>query len=151
YEDYDGNTRTQDFWFNLSQREIARMEVSTPGGFEAMVKRIIDAKSQVQLIDLFENLIHMSYGVKSADGVHFIKNEEVWQEFASTNAYNDLYMELITDTAKASEFFNGIMQKPAKKEPLSVAPAAQQYKNAKEGCVGGRLDGKSVVEGRGLD
>ena len=40
YEDYDGNTRTQDFWFNLSQREIARMEVSTPGGFEAMVKRI---------------------------------------------------------------------------------------------------------------
>ena len=101
------------------------MEVSTPGGFEAMVKRIIDAKSQVQLIDLFENLIHMSYGVKSADGVHFIKNEEVWQEFASTNAYNDLYMELITDSAKASEFFNGIMQKPAKKEPLSVAPAAQ--------------------------
>ena len=97
YEDYDGNTRTQDFWFNLSQREIARMEVSTPGGFEAMVKRIIDAKSQVQLIDLFENLIHMSYGVKSADGVHFIKNEEGWQEFASTNAYNDLYMELITD------------------------------------------------------
>lgn len=125
YEDYDGNTRTQDFWFNLSQREIARMEVSTPGGFEAMVKRIIDAKSQVQLIDLFENLIHMSYGVKSADGVHFIKNEEVWQEFASTNAYNDLYMELITDSAKASEFFNGIMQKPPKKEPLSVAPAAQ--------------------------
>lgn len=125
YEDYDGNTRTQDFWFNLSQHEIARMEVSTPGGFKSMVKRIIDAKSQVQLVDLFENLIHMSYGVKSADGVHFIKNEEVWQEFASTNAYNDLYMELITDIAKASEFFNGIMQKPAKKEPLSIDPAAQ--------------------------
>ena len=85
----------------------------------------------MEILDIKKELAGNSYpgrGIvigKSADGVHFIKNEEVWQEFASTNAYNDLYMELITDSAKASEFFNGIMQKPAKKEPLSVAPAAQ--------------------------
>ena len=33
YEDFDGNTRTQDYWFHLSEREIARLELETPGGF----------------------------------------------------------------------------------------------------------------------
>lgn len=125
YEDFDGNTRTQDYWFHLSEREIAKLELETPGGFKKKVDDILNAKSQIELIRLFENLIKMSYGVKSADGVHFIKNDEVWEEFASTNAYNNLYMELVTNTDKAVEFFNGIIPKPKEKAPMSVAPASK--------------------------
>lgn len=125
YEDFDGNTRTQDYWFHLSEREIAKLELETPGGFQKKVNDILNAKSQIELIRLFEDLIKMSYGVKSADGVHFIKNDEVWEEFASTNAYNNLYMELVTNTDKAVEFFNGIIPKPKDKPAMSVAPASK--------------------------
>lgn len=125
YEDFDGNTRTQDYWFHLSEREITKLELETPGGFEKKVNDILNAKSQIELIQLFEDLIKMSYGVKSADGVHFIKNDEVWEEFASTNAYNNLYMELVTNTDKAVEFFNGIIPKPKEKAPMSVVPASK--------------------------
>lgn len=125
YEDFDGNTRTQDYWFHLSEREIAKLELETPGGFKKKVDDILNAKSQIELIRLFEDLIKMSYGVKSADGIHFIKNDEVWEEFASTNAYNNLYMELVTNTDKAVEFFNGIIPKPKEKASMSVAPASK--------------------------
>lgn len=119
YEDFDGNSRTQDFYFNLTEQEVAELEIVTPGGFESYVNKIVGAKSQVELIDLFKRLIHMSYGEKSADGIHFHKSEAIWENFASTQAYSDLYMELVTNTDKAIEFFNGII--PKKKQDLVVA------------------------------
>ena len=32
YTDYNGMTRTEDFYFNLSMAEVAEMEMSTAGG-----------------------------------------------------------------------------------------------------------------------
>lgn len=119
YTDFNGNERTEDFYFNLTERELTKLELTTPGGFEGMVKRIVNAKSQIQLIELFEQLIKMSYGVKDADGIHFVKNEKVLEEFMSTQAYSDLYMELVTDADKAAAFFNGIV--PAKKAATNNA------------------------------
>ena len=47
YTDYDGNQRTEDFYFNLSKAEITEMELSMEGGMRAYIKRIIAAKSQL--------------------------------------------------------------------------------------------------------
>lgn len=121
YVDFDGNTRTEDFFFNLSEKELVTLDMSTPGGFEKMVKRIVDAKSQKELIELFEKLIRMSYGVKTPDGKRFIKNQQVLDDFMSTQAYSDLYMELVTDTDKAIEFFNGML--PSNRRKVETAPA----------------------------
>lgn len=109
YTDFDGNERTEDYYFNLTEAEIAELELSTEGGFRKMVNRITNAKSQLELVALFEKLIMLSYGVKSPDGRKFVKNDEVREEFKSTQAYSDLYMELITDSKKAAEFFNAIV------------------------------------------
>lgn len=119
YEDFDGNSRTQDFYFNLTEQEVTELEIVTPGGFESYVNKIVSAKSQIELVDLFKRLIRMSYGEKSADGIHFCKSEAIWNNFASTQAYSDLYMELVTNTDKAIEFFNGII--PKEKTKLEVA------------------------------
>ena len=47
YKDYDGNERTEDFWFNLTKAEAAKLEFGTTGGVSKMIERIIqeqDAK-----------------------------------------------------------------------------------------------------------
>lgn len=92
------------------------MQLGTEGGFVEMVKRITDAKSQLELAELFKKMICKSYGVLSPDGRKFIKNEAVLDDFMSTQAFSDLYMELVQDEAKATEFFNGILPEKIKAE-----------------------------------
>lgn len=41
YTDYDGNKRTEDFYFNLTKAEVAEMELSTEGGLVKMLEKIV--------------------------------------------------------------------------------------------------------------
>ena len=109
YTDYDGNQRTEDFYFNLSKAEITEMELSMEGGMRAYIQRIIAAKSQLELVKLFKDVVLKSYGKKSTDGRLFMKNDTIRAEFEAHPAYSMIYMDLVTDEAKASAFVNGIM------------------------------------------
>ena len=44
YTDYDGNERTEDFFFNLTKAELMEMDFSERGGLEKMIKKIIETK-----------------------------------------------------------------------------------------------------------
>ena len=57
----------------------------------------------------FKKLILMSYGEKSADGKRFIKSKELSEAFSQSEAYNKIFMEIVTDSKAAAEFANGIM------------------------------------------
>lgn len=109
YTDYNGVERSEDFYFNLSKAELIEMELSEVGGYEAMVKRIVDAKDYKTLVAIFKELILKAYGEKSADGKRFVKSEELSNAFSQTEAYNQLFMELATDSKLAAEFVNGIL------------------------------------------
>ena len=109
--DYNDQERTETFYFHLSEAEIAEMELSTKGGLQETLKRIIDSKDIQELSKLFKNLILKSYGVKSPDGRNFIKNEEVLNDFIQTPAYSDLYMELATNADAAINFVLGLLPK----------------------------------------
>ena len=117
YVDYNGTERTEDFYFNLSKAEIAKMELEIPGGMTEMLKRITAAQDTPSLVKIFEDLILRSYGVKSDDGKRFIKTSELKEEFKQTEAYSELFMELATNADAASAFINGII-------PADVAQAA---------------------------
>lgn len=120
YIDFDGNERTEDFFFNLTEQEIAEMELSTEGGLGNFINKAVAAKSQVELIELFKKLILAAYGLKSADGRRFVKNDAVREDFMSTQAFSDIYMELVQDADKASAFFNGIVPKEKNKAPVAL-------------------------------
>ena len=109
YQDYDGLSRTETFYFNLSEAELTELELSHPGGFGDYVQRIIEAKDQAEIIKLFKKIIQLSYGVKSEDGRRFMKSEEISREFMETEAYNKLFMELATNDVAGAEFVNGVM------------------------------------------
>lgn len=109
YVDYNGMERTEDFYFNLSKAEVAEMELSVQGGFSKMLEEIIASKDNVQIVNLFKQMVLKSYGEKSPDGRRFIKSEEISQAFAQTEAYSEIFMELALNEDKAAEFVNGIM------------------------------------------
>ncbi len=109
YTDWDGNERTEDFWFHLSQAEITKMELSTEGGIEKWVTTIVNDRNGKDIVDTFEKIILKAYGKKSLDGRRFEKSEELSKEFSETPAYDQLFVRLVTDTDEAVEFFNGIM------------------------------------------
>lgn len=123
YTDYNGAERTEDFYFNLTKAEVLEMEMSVSGGLAEMINRIVAAKDQPSIMKIFKDLILKAYGVKSPDGKRFIKSDEISAEFAQTEAYSQLYVELATDANSASAFVNGIVPADMSKQPLPVTPA----------------------------
>lgn len=121
FEDYNGIERTEDFYFNLNESEVTKLELKTPGGLSATLQRIVQKMDGQQIIDAFEDLIKQSYGEKSADGREFRKSPELVEKFMQTEAYNKLFMELCTNSEAASEFFNNII--PQKVDGVKNPPA----------------------------
>jgi hypothetical protein len=109
YSDFNGNERTEDFYFNLTKAEITKMELSTKGGLAEMIQRIVAAQDTPAIIEVFEDLIKRSYGVKTPDGRGFVKRIEDLEALMSTEAYSQLFMELATDADAASKFVNGVV------------------------------------------
>lgn len=111
YTDYNGVERTEDFYFNLTKAEITEMELSTEGGLEAMIRKIVAEKNAPAIIKIFKELVLKAYGEKSPDGRRFIKNDEVRDAFSQTEAYSEIFMELATDADAAAAFVNEITPK----------------------------------------
>ncbi len=109
YTDYNGETRKEDFYFNMTRAEVTEMELSIEGGLSDMIKRVTEAKDVPTIMKIFKDLVLRAYGQKSPDGKRFIKSKELSEEFAQTEAYSDLFMELATDPTAAAAFVNGIM------------------------------------------
>lgn len=121
YTDFDGNERTEAFYFNLTKAELAEMEMSTDGGMAKKLQTIIDSNDAPTIIKCFKDMIFKAYGEKSDDGRTFIKSEEISKKFESTQAYSDFFMELITDAKKAAAFANELIPSDAKNENNVVA------------------------------
>lgn len=111
YKDFDGNERTESFYFNLTEAELMKLNISKAkdGGLEELVKRMMNENDGEGIIELFESVLTRAYGEKSPDGKHFVKNKEKTEAFMQTNAYSDLFVKLITDEKYAAEFINGVI------------------------------------------
>lgn len=120
YIDYDGLERTEEFRFNLTKAELVDMELTTAGTFSETMKRIIAEKDIIRIAKLFKELLLKSYGVKSDDGKRFVKSQELSEAFSQTEAYSDLYIELLSNPEEAAKFFAEVAPKM---EKVSVVPA----------------------------
>lgn len=116
YTDYDGNERTEDFYFNLSKAELTEMELTTEGGLQTVLKNIVEARDIPRITAMFKKLLLMSYGQKSADGKRFIKSQQLSEEFTQTEAYSNLFLELLSDEDAAAAFVKGIVPADLAKE-----------------------------------
>ena len=118
YTDYNGEEREENFYFNLSKAELLKMELYKKGGMQNYLRRIINEQDQVKIVEMFTEIIDMSYGKKSDDGKRFIKTPELLDEFKQSEAYSELYVELVSNADAAAAFINGVI-------PPAIASAAE--------------------------
>lgn len=125
YVDFDGNKREESCYFNLTKSELTEMELSATGGLRKMIEKIIETRDGSRIMAIFKELILKSYGEKSPDGRRFIKSKELSEAFSQTGAYDELFMELVTDANKASDFIKAVI--PADLE-IDEAEVAERLK-----------------------
>lgn len=113
YKGYNGEDFEDTFYFNLNKAELSRMELTQNGGMINLLKNIIETKDQKRMIEIFEEVIELSFGYKSADGKRFVKDPEKFKEFKETEAYVNMYMEMLQNTDACIAFFKGILPEEA--------------------------------------
>lgn len=124
YVDYNGNTRKDMLYFNLSKAEMMEMELSTTAGVEEKLRMLIATKDNAAIVKTFKELVLKSYGIKSEDGTRFIKNDKLREEFEQSEAYSEMFMKLISDNEFQAKFINGIISgvnMPEMKEEDAIA------------------------------
>lgn len=127
WTDFDGNERREKFYFNMSKSELVKLELSRPGGFRNYITRLMEAQNGRELMEVFDDMMLKSYGVRSDDGRNFRKGAEYYEDFKSTGAYDELFMELMQDDKAMEHFINGLMPPDIMAEAMKEA---QKQENA---------------------
>ena len=108
YVDFDGNNREEDLYFHLSPAEMTQFEYSVKGGMRNLLEKAIKDQDGSTLMKFFVRIVEMAYGRKTNDGRRFEKSREIYDDFAQTNAYNALFMELVTDENFTKKFVDAV-------------------------------------------
>lgn len=123
YEDFNGDQVTEKFYFNISQAEVAELELTgEDGSYGTYLQNIIRADDRSKLFAEFKRLILMAHGEKTADGKRFVKPEDGGVAFSQTAAYDSLFMELVSDHERMAQFIKAVFPKelsqPDQDKPL---------------------------------
>lgn len=123
YTDFNGEEVTEDLYFHLSKAEMVELEMSEEGGLSNSLQSIIDAGDGKVIMAKFKEIILLAYGKRSPDGKHFTKNDQLREEFLSTEAYSALFMELVTNADSAAEFITGVVPKDLAEDAMKITQA----------------------------
>lgn len=121
FMDLRGNKVEGEFFFNLNKAEIIKW-LTTSGDYtlDKVLERLSKERNGKKIMEIFEEMIKMSYGRPALDGVKFEKSEEIWNNFYQSDAYSELFTELVTDAAKAADFINRIIPKDLADEVAKI-------------------------------
>ena len=149
---------TEDHYFHISKADLVKLQMENVNenpitddsgekleGYRAKLMRIMKSENGKDLIDAIEELIQRAYGKK--DGDRFLKSKAIWDDFAASEAYSQLFFELCTDADKASDFMIGIipgdLDSEAAKLALEKIQADQNGDAPAELCRRHRSEGTS--------
>lgn len=122
YNDFDNVERTETAYFNLTKSELMEISMKLPGTLlqdvadegekltdEQRARRVLASLGNQGVTNFIKEIILKAYGKKSIDGRRFEKSEQMSTEFSQTLAFDQLYYELMVDSAKAAEFINNLI------------------------------------------
>ncbi|MBO7453572.1 MAG: hypothetical protein J6U54_24825 [Clostridiales bacterium] len=114
YEDFDGNEKTKDLYFHLTEAEITVLNLTENGRYASFEQK--DAESNMaDTIRLFEKLIQKAYGQKTEDGT-FIKSEKAKEAFLCSPEYSELLTKFISGEINPGEFIIDCLPKKLSKK-----------------------------------
>jgi len=111
YEGFDGKTYSDTWGFYLSKADLLEIQLGTFVGLDALMKRLIETQNGKEIMAIIKEIILKSVGRPSSDGKRFIRNDEIREEFLQTDAYSQLFEELVLDGNKSLEFIASAVPK----------------------------------------
>jgi hypothetical protein len=109
YTDFNGRNRVQEFYFHLNKAEIAELAYSERGGLKRYLQDIVESENAGAVLATFRKIITVSVGKKDEGGNLFMKSEEITNNFLRSNAFEELFIELVSDPEKMVQFIRGII------------------------------------------
>ena len=110
YTDFNGEKKTKNFYFHLSEFELTKMQYQQDGGIKNYLKKIIESEDNKEIFRFFEEFVLACYGEKSADGEEFLKSDEIRNRFQCHPAYDVLMLQIIEGGDKAmADFINAVV------------------------------------------
>lgn len=110
FKNLDGVEEEVVYYFHMNRGDVAMMEVSSQEGYSGYLEKIIKDNDRGAIARAIKELILVSVGYRDKDDAgRFIKTDEYAKAFSQTEAFSELYLELITDTAASIEFFKGVL------------------------------------------
>lgn len=101
YETYDDEpeTITEKFSFNISKREWMELQIADEP-LKDVIQKIIDSKSNEQVVNYLKQLVLMSYGIRTLDPntgkmTKFKKSKEISDDFEDSAAFDKLIEDLM--------------------------------------------------------
>ena len=128
YTNYNGDTKTREFFFNLKKSELVDLQYSTPKGFVDYITKITESNDNQALWKAFRDIVLLAYGEKSDDGERFIKSKEISEAFSQTEAFSELIVELMSSSDAAANFVNAVMPKDLVDAAKEHTPNAESVK-----------------------
>lgn len=125
YIDFAGNERKEEHYFHLNKAEVIKW-LTTTGDYtlDKVVLRLTNERNGKKIMEIFDNLMEISYGKPSLDNRKFEKSEEIWKDFRDTEAYSIIFTELVTDAKKSADFIQAIIPEDLANE---IAKIMEQY------------------------
>lgn len=111
YVDFNGVERNEDFYFHLTVPEVTRLEAEVGVDLATYAKEVTESGDAKKIVEFLEKIVKTSYGEKSEDGRTFVKNERLLEAFEYSQAYAELFQQLIMDREFAQVFGTGIATK----------------------------------------
>ena len=135
YTDFNGNEHTDDLWFHISKADVLMAKDDVYGTIITLGKQlqqkatfVDEAQANVKegdsfnannlvvadairdLARLLDKVLDLASGVRTEDGMRFIKNETVLEDFKQTVAYDALIDKLLSNPTEMIQFIEKLMK-----------------------------------------
>lgn len=128
YNDFNGQERKEELHFHLSKPEVIRIEAEIGTDLATYTQSLVDNMELKTLLDFLERIILNSYGKKTTDGRSFHKSKELREDFEHSQAYAELFEQLLLTPELARKFGESVAddgkQRKNQVQPSVVGPIA---------------------------
>lgn len=101
FVDFEGEKQVSTEYFNMTRMELLNFQDSVmPENFKDLqeyINDIVDKQDIRGMFKVIKAMVLLSYGKKSEDGKHFLKNAAIREEFESSLAYSALIESFFED------------------------------------------------------
>lgn len=121
YVDFNGSQRKEDLYFHLSLPEVTRLEAEIGKPLEEHIKELTTNQKLNDLLAFLERMMLNSYGQKTSDGKSFHKSKDIRDAFEYSNAYAEVFEQMMTDPDLARKFGENVADN-GKTKKNQIAP-----------------------------